>query len=358
MTPARPRVAWFAGTRSEVLQLGPYYNAFAVPGGLHDAVHWLVSTGEQGMAAVQAMDYLNIHPEEECELRHPAEDYGIRLHSVMADVESFMRRHRATHAVASGFGATAAAVALIAHSRDAQAIWIKPRDPAELIPRLRWESGIESIIRGVPEVRILGVEPPEEGDPSEDGSVSVQPPLIPGRRMGALPVLISIGRRQWGEQGDLAKVVLAVAEWARQRPEADFVVIRSLDARLEGQLKSMPNRPANLLGAAPMPLPEYLQVLHEARLILTDSFNLAGEGIAANIPVLALGEIASASTAVHHVTPGDLQGEKLLEVLSRSLVKPPEECRCNTRDWSPQESLQCELAATFKAAPIAASSFT
>ena len=80
MKSARPRVVWLAGTRSEALRLGPLYRSLFTRSRAAGPLHGFALTGEQGMAATQAVEEFGIHPNEVFELRHPAEDPAIRLY--------------------------------------------------------------------------------------------------------------------------------------------------------------------------------------------------------------------------------------------------------------------------------------
>ncbi|MCL5271158.1 MAG: hypothetical protein M1457_11575, partial [bacterium] len=113
---ARPRIAWIAGTRGEILLLGPLFQHYirrsvrnSRPG---EPLSWLLTTGEHGMAAWQALDLLNLVPDEAGELCHPADEPAVRLGAMLARAEAFVRQRKATHVVFAGFGPTAAGAAL------------------------------------------------------------------------------------------------------------------------------------------------------------------------------------------------------------------------------------------------------
>lgn len=354
MKDRKTRVAWFAGTRGEILSLGPLFREFYHPRGDGDATHWFVFTGEHGMAAHQALDFLELHPHEECDLRHVAEDPAIRLIGLMEEIERFARRHRISHAIFTGFGPTATAASLVCHSRSCSGLWLRPADRANLNCRMRWEGGLEKIIRSVDRVQVLTSRTKDreiQGLAREDSSACLSLEFS-GRRPDAPLALLFVGRPLWGVQGVLAQVVNACAAWARVVPHADWLIFRSLDARLEGPINSMPDRPSNLLTVPPLPYPEYAIALSSARVALTDSHAIATECVSLNLPLVALGEISalpdSAGTnEILHITPNELSSDLTEKFLRKAMdghgSQPKRELQTNgtnpdlvrvIRDWS------------------------
>lgn len=343
MSHSQPRALWVAGTRGEVLHLGPLYRALRLPEHDEHARHWFAVLGEQGMATYQAIDFLGLHPDEEFELRYLADDPAIRLHHLMKDIESLVRRHRATHVLFSGFGPTAAAAALVCHGRQCRGLWVRPRDPANLIPRLRWERGLEAVIKALP--HSVGVAQAEgfplavDGVGCVDGVDSGEFKEVPNRRSGAPLIMIAVTRMLWGMQGVLNQVVCTAAEWARAAPEADWLLMRTLDPRLEGPLNSMPDRPANLLSSPPVPYNEYQRLLVECSAVLTDSCHIAAEFMDRGRAVAALGELPAETRALGeklmHIGAADLSSEGLLTFLKKSLREsspPPKAIHTHSND--------------------------
>lgn len=296
------RMIWAAGTRGELLQLGPLYLKFVAsraPG----VEHSFVLTGEQGMAVYQALDGMGLRPHVECDLKHPGDDSTIRLHAVMGDLEQVARDRRATHMIFAGRGSTAAAAALVAHCRPCRAIWLRPEDAAGLVARLPWEAGMENMIASLtpPDRR---VDTPSDFDlhalrthAAAWGGQIAEPDAagaaIEGRRPGAPSLLVSVNRRLWGMTQFFGPLVKAAADWARACPGADVVVFSAMDMRIEGLVRSMKNRPANLLLGQPLPLPAYLGLLRATGAVVTDSPTLASMALAREIGVVAVGQIAA-----------------------------------------------------------------
>ena len=339
--PDQPRVAWFAATRSDVLRLVPLYRALAPAPRSRTRPHWFVFTAEQGMAAYQALDYFDFHPDEDCELRRPAEDPTLRLQGLIARIETVIRNRRISHALFTGFGPTATAAAIVCHGRQCRGLWLRPPDPAGLVRRLRWEGGLVSIIGSLAAaVSVLPMPfpasvggpdsaPPDSHAPTRSAS---GPAAIGGRRTDAPLVMICIGRSLWGMHGILERVVAASARWAREMPSVDWLLFRSLDARMEGPLQSMADRPSNLLATTPIPYPQYSDLLARSAAVVTDSPHIAAECMEEERPVAALGELPSPQGEscpgrLIEITPEDLEGEDLRAFLDRaiqgSLERPP-----------------------------------
>lgn len=319
----RPRVLWLAGTRTEVLQLAPNLQALQQGERLRDALTWFAVTGEQGVAVYQALDDCGVRPDEEAELRHPAEDPAARLRGLIDEIETLARRHRATHLVFAGCGPTAAAAALVCHGRGLRGVWLRPNDAVGLISRLRWERGLEAVIlslsecvevihNAVPSARLRGLV-----------GISGTGELPPGRREGALLVMLGITRPAWGSSDVPERIVAAVARWARRAPEIDWLFLRSLDARFEGPIGSLTERPSNFLTAPPVPHGVYADWLWGAQTIVTDSWAMAAEAAVAGVQVVALGESEDPSvgraTQPWAIVPSDFDGDELGEFLIRSL---------------------------------------
>ena len=108
------RVGWIAGTRGELLLLGPVFRTLCRRdrADRYGRVGWLLCTGEQGMAAYQALDFLGLAADETSPLCHPADDPAIRLTGMLRRTETTMHRRKLTHVIVTGFGPTAAAAAI------------------------------------------------------------------------------------------------------------------------------------------------------------------------------------------------------------------------------------------------------
>lgn len=313
--PRPARVTWVAGTRGEFLVLGQAYLALRreTP---NDTNHWMLHTGEQGTAADQALDFLGLSPDETAELCHPANESTLRLGMMIERIEAFVRHHKASHIVFSGYGATAAAAALHCHGRDCHGLWLRPPDPADLIPRLRWEAGLERIIRAcAPGVEVWPV--PTLPDLATAGPVATHCDLgeeIPGLRPDAPRVVVAVGRREWGIDCDVTpRVVNAARRWAETWPAVDWVVLSNLNARMEGPLHSIAPRPPNLLSTPPLPYPVWRELLESARLALTDSPLIAAETLEAGVRVATLGGAPEAEATTDAIETPALIPEDLLD---------------------------------------------
>lgn len=355
MKPTEPRVEWIAGTRAEILALGPLFPRDRIPRAADPkgAGHRFLFAAEHGMAGYQALDFLGLRPHETLEIRHPAEDPAIRLRGLMEGIEAEVRRRRATHLVFSGFGPTAAACALTAHARGCRTLWIRPLDSARLVGRLRWEAGLTATLEGLAatarafderegaagrassailplDASLLEFAAPE---PAREGVA------LAGLRDSAPVALVAVGRRIWGMTGLFARLATAVAGAAAARPETEWIVASALDARLEGSVRSLEAAPPNLHLVPPMPPEEYAALLARARFVLTDSPHVASDAIAGGVPVAALGEVPDAADGrigaarsiaaaepvgapVAAILPADVAAERLAELHDRSATRP------------------------------------
>lgn len=327
MSVERSRVVWLAGTRGDVLRLAPYTLKFLAEDPPSRRLHWFAVTGEQGMGVYQALDDCGMRPHAEAELRHPAEDPAGRLQGLIGEVETLARRFRATHLVCTGAGATAAAAALVSHGREAKGVWIPPYDPAGLVSRFRWERGLESLIRSQWEcVRIL--DAPGAGETIPAPEEIEEKDLPHGRRLEAPLGIVAITRPTWGS-GDLPeRAVRAIARWAQASPQADWLFLRSLDARFEGPMKALDERPPNFLSAPPAPYAVYASWLSDARVVLTDSWAIAAEALARRIAVVALGESGGGSDeqdgALLSIGADTLEGDGVWRFMEGAMKKSEE----------------------------------
>jgi len=292
------RSTWLAGTRGELLLLGPAFKALGRTH--HQGLHcWLLHSGEQGMAAYQALDFMGFVPDEAAPLCHPADEPAVRLNLMLERAEAFVRQRKGTHIVFTGFGPTAAGAAIYCHARGCRGLWLRPPDPAGLIPRLRWEAGLERLIRAcAPCVESWQIPAmPDWSEFQAEGAplVEAEAPLeaeIAGLRAGAPLTLIAVLRREWGYLNDTTSLLArAAAAWSAAMPDADWLVLSNLNARLEGPMRSLKARPENLLIAPPLPYPLYHRLLARARLVVTDSPLIAAEALQRGVPVATLGEI-------------------------------------------------------------------
>lgn len=325
LRPSQLRVAWIVASRGDVLTLGPLFQDFTRRH-THGVAHWLFDTGEVGMAAVQARDFIGLIPEESGDLCHPADEPAVRLSLMLGRVESFIRRRKGTHVIFSGFGPSAAATAIYCHARGCRALWLRPPDPAGLVGRLRWESGLERMIHAcAPCVELFQIPAaPAFSVPAAAAPLELE---LPGLRPGAPLMLIAVLRRDWGYLDDATtRLARAAARWAAARPDADFLVVSNLNARLEGPMRSLPERPANLLLAPPLPYPVYEAALGRARLVLTDSPLIAAQALERAIPTATLGDQsapASSAAPLHHpLLPAEMEGPDWSAELSALLNHP------------------------------------
>jgi len=324
------RVVWLAGTRGEILLLGPSFKALCRPpaeGGNPRAIGWLACTGEHGTAAYQTLDALALAPDETGALCHPADDPAVRLRLMLERTESFVHLRRASHVVFAGYGPTAAAAALCCHGRGCRGLWLRPADRLGIIGRLDWEAGLARVIAALaPRVAILDV--PAMPDAVAEGLAAAPPssPLeaeIPGLRDAAPLALVAIYRREWGvTHGNAAsRLIHAAGRWAEAAPERDWVISSTLNMRLEGPFRALERRPANLLRVPPLPYPLWRELLGRAELVLTDSPLIADEALQRAIPVLTLGE-RNPDRADHAITPDELNSPALRERLDRARARP------------------------------------
>ncbi len=324
MKPHRPRVLWLAGTRGEVLRLAPYSLHLMNQDPPGERLHWFAMTGEQGMAAYQALDECRMRPHAEVELRHPAEDPAARLQGLLGEIESLARRFRATHLVFTGVGPTAAAGALVCHGRNINGVWIPPLDNAALIPRLRWERGLEGVIRSLGEsIEILDPPPIRMGATIKESGEQPR-----GGSPGSPLAILAVARPAWGSGNLPERLARAAAHWADSMPEFDWLFLRSLDARFEGPFQAMRDRPANLLSAPPVPYAVVAPWMREAGVIMTDSWAIASEALALGTPVACLGEDAAeasghAEDRLLSITAADIGENRLGAFLKSALGRSP-----------------------------------
>lgn len=328
------RILWLAGTRGEALHLGSLFKRFHAAeralGRASRTEHRLLLTGDQGTPAHQALDSLGLEPHEEFELRHPAEDPALRLNGILEGIERASRRGRAHALVFAGAGPTAMAAALVAHARPCRAIRLRPFDPAGLGARMRWEAGHARAIEALVEPRDtieIGCAPIEllEGAVPRGGGILVPDfvarashpcePTLHGE--SARPIaIVALGRRQWGWNGMYARLADVVAGWARARPDADFLVVSSLDARQEGPFRSLPDPPPNLVFAPPMGFATWRHLLEtRARVVVTDAAGSAADALARGVGVVAVGETETGdpnpSIRTIAALPASLAGEEV-----------------------------------------------
>ena len=311
-----PRVAWFAGTRGEMLHLGPLFKALAAPHA-GTGVHWLMNTAEQGMAMQQALDLFALEADESAELCHPGDESAHRLNAMMTRVEAFARGRRADHIVCAGYGPTAAACALAAFARGNRLLWVRPADPAGLRPRLAWEACLGRVIEACAPV-ITWIDLPGAmrwdvfaGAPAH-GAFDAE---LYGLRPAAPRVLIAVLRREWGlRHGVTDRLARALEIAAPQRADVDWVLLSNLNARLEEPIRALRARPENLRIVPPLAMGAWRGLLAGVGCVITDSPAIAGEAMREGIAVTALADApAPASEGVRAITPDDLTADNLTE---------------------------------------------
>ncbi|MCE5230578.1 UDP-N-acetylglucosamine 2-epimerase [bacterium] len=310
------RVLWIAGRRGEILLLGPVFQRLARAVGIKPT-QWFLGTGEDGTAAFQALDLIGLRPDEVGALCHPADQPAVRMTVMLERIETFMRQRKGQRLIFTGYGPTAAAAALCCHARGNPGLWLKPADPAGLIPRLRWEAGLARVIEAcVPAVSVVDLEPAPDWTKLAGVAGGEKYELekeIPGLRPGAPRIVWAVLRRDWGMFGDTAaKLARALGKAAGERPEIDFVVLSNLNATLERPIASLEKRPENLIVTPPLPYPVYTDLMRGSAGVTTDSALVADEAMALGRPVAALGETAGGMNAekVRSFVSGDFGGEK------------------------------------------------
>ena len=317
-----PRTGWIGGRRGEILLLGPIFARLGSPSrpGRPGARSWWLATGEDGMAAFQALDALGPLPDETAPLCHPADQPAIRLKILIERIESFMRRRKLNRLIFAGVGPAAAAAALTCHARRTPGLWLRPADPTGLIGRLAWESGLERVIGAcAPIVRRLDLPPAPDwrrlcGAAGRDERADAGHEAD-GLRPGADRVIWATLRREWGLMGTIGPMLRRLAAAAAARPGIDFVVLSNLNATLERPLAALRRDTPNLLIAPPLPVGVYMDLLESSSGVLTDSPMIAADGLGLGRPVAALGEIESAEAPAdplaRPMTPRSVGGGEL-----------------------------------------------
>lgn len=312
------RVLWIGGRRGEILLLGPVFQRLARATGVKPA-SWFMGAGEDGTAAYQALDFLGLKPDEVAALCHPADQPAVRLTILLERVETFMRQRKGQRLIFSGCGPAAAAAAMCCHARGNPGLWLRPADPAGLIGRMRWESGLARIVEAcAPAVKIVDLEPVPDwtrlagvGSANQIGRICPIEQEIPGLRPNSPRILWAVLRRDWGMFGDTsARLARALGQAAAARPEIDFVVLSNLNATLERPLATLKDRPKNVLVAPPVPYPIYMELMRGSAGVTTDSALVASDALALGKPVAALGEDAGGKIPerVEPFIPADMNG--------------------------------------------------
>lgn len=333
------RVLWVAGRRGEILTLGPVFQHLERKVGLKPT-SWFLGTGEDGTAAFQALDFLGLRPDETAALCHPADQPAVRLTILLERVETFMRQRKGQRLIFTGCGPAAAAAALCCHARGNPGLWLKPADPAGLIGRLRWESGLERVIEAcAPAIESIELEPMPDltklaavAGKFESYDLCRE---IPGLRAGAPRIVWAVLRRDWGIFGNTgSNLVRALAGVAAQTPEIDFVILSNLNAMVEKPFASIKDRPANLMITPPLPYPAYMQLMGSASGVVTDSALVAGEAIGLAKPVAALGEGEAEDSAEFESFTPERMISSLGDWVDRAISAPnQEEHRTDAEAW-------------------------
>lgn len=286
---AKQRTAWLAGTRGEARLLGSLFTVLT-KGPAPVGPAWWLSTSEHGMALHQMLDALGIIPDEIAPQCHPAEEPAQRLALMLERAEAFGRQRKVQRVVFSGWGPTAIGAALYCHARGGGGVWLRPPDPAGLIPRLRWEAGLERTLLALsPAIQVLQLaEPPLADFGEEPIDLAAEIPGLDARRP---VVVIAILRREWGLFDDtVTRAVHALERAARAQSEWQFLTLSLLNALLERPFRTLAAPPENLLLVPPLPPAVFRALLARAGAVLTDSVLLAGEALRQDVPLAALGE--------------------------------------------------------------------
>jgi hypothetical protein len=304
-------VLWLAGSRGELLALGPLLQAVrrrAVPhpdaGG---AIHLLAVTGEQGTALEQALDALGLRPDEAAPLCHPGDEPAARLQQMLGVAEAFARQRKATRVVFMGCGATALGAALACHGRGTPGLWLRPADPDGQLGRLRLEAGNARLIEACaplvtawtwPATPLLPEDLPADAPAPPAWPMAALEDEIPGLRPATPVALVAANRREWGIKQDVtALLARATAAWARRHPELDWLILGNLNARMVGPLAALRDRPTNLLAVPPLPYAVYRALLARSRWMLTDSPRMADEARRHGVATALLADAAPESGA-------------------------------------------------------------
>ncbi len=318
----RARVLWIGGRRGEILLLGPLFAR------LRTDRSWWLTTGEDGTAAIQALDALALRPDETAPLCHPADQPGVRLTLMMDRIEAFMRQRKGTRLIFCGYGPAAAAAALCCHARATPGLWLRPADPAALLPRLRWEAGLDRVAQAcAPVVRTLELPPAPDWRALVPPAPAPPEAESPGLRPGAPRLVWATLRREWGLFGNTAvQLMRALADQAAARPDADFVVLSNLNAMYEKPLAMLRQQAPNLLHAPPLPPALYMDLLAGSSAVLTDSPLVAADALALGRPLAALGESPAAPPLpppnVHPLLAADILDGTWRDWLAQALGAP------------------------------------
>jgi hypothetical protein len=308
------RIAWMGGRRGELLMLAPLFSHFRKT--FHNQqMHWLIDAAEDGMASSQAMDYLQLVPDETSDLCHPADETAVRIRMMMDRSESFMRHCKADAAVFGGCGSMALAASICCMARRCRGLWIKPSDPAGVLERFVLESRYQKIIRASfpgSDVMELDYHVPAVTHPDEVREL--EPVVeIPGYRENVPRLLVHVQRKEWNIKGNLSeRLARTIAVWARNRPGGDYLVLGNLNACTERPMRIQSENLGNYMIAPPLPYPLYLRLMKECRVVLTDSPLVASEALAHGKPLVVLGELPGAAggnspgRGIHHITPDGL----------------------------------------------------
>ena len=311
------RTVWLAGRRGDILRLAPLLRRLRETAG-PDAPHWLHTTGEEGTAAVQALDTYPLRPDSTALLLHPAESPAVRLRVLMERADDALRERKAGRIIFTGHGPAAAAAALVCQARGCPGLWLRPADPAATLAHLRWESSLAGVIRAcAPEVAEVPLAPFPLAGLALGSMIDVERE-IPGLGLAAPFALVAPLRREWGLMDDAgSRIARGIAAAARLAPAVTWVVVTNLAAGLERPLLALSPRPANLLLTPPLPPALFAALLARAALVLTDGPDTAAAALARGIPLATLGDSAEAFPAS---APAPAGGQALLRVVARAFA--------------------------------------
>ena len=331
------RVACVMGTRPEAIKLAPVIQALrAAPGVTCD----LVSTGQHRELLAQALACFGLAADHDLALMRPGQGLTQLTAGVLAGLEPWLAARRPDWLLVQGDTTTALAAAMagfyagipVAHveaglrTHDPHAPWPEEMNRS-LIARLAalhfapTETARANLLRE-------GVAP---GAVRVTGNTGIDALLAVAARAPPPPqeeLVLVTGHRRESFDGGLARTAVALAHLAR-RPGLRIVVALHLNPRAEAPLRAALAAVPQVSLLPPQDYPDFVALMQQARLIVTDSGGVQEEAPSLGVPVLVTRDETDRPEAVEAGTVRlvGTDGSRLLAAATELLDDPAAHAR-------------------------------
>lgn len=311
-------IAVFVGTRPEAIKLAPVVRTLSATEGLRTV---LVSTGQHREMLIQALDLFGLRPDHSLDVMQPDQTLSSLTGRLVSAIDPLLEEVRPDFSIVQGDTTTTFVGALASFYRRIPVghveAGLRTGDLTAPFPEegnRRLVSGIaqlhfpptegsrqnllresvpdESIlVTGNTVVDALHLERARQDEPAVRDALRAELAAELGDEWWDAPYVLVTGHRRENFGHGFDEICDAISDLAREFPDVRFIYPVHLNPNVQGPVNERLGGRENIRLIPPQGYPQFVSLMRESKLILTDSGGVQEEAPSLGRPVLVMREV-------------------------------------------------------------------